>query len=102
VRQRLHLRKRLQRFLISGIVISVLVALVILLIGSAALFLLIGVLKFLSTFMPVWMAWTLMGLTSAFIAALLFGVLFIVIKKQLKIIYDEAIIYDNANRRGVN
>lgn len=78
------LKKRLQRLLISGIVVSVLVALVILLIGSAALFLLVGSLKYLSTFMPVWVAWTIMGLTSAVIAALLFGVLFIYIKKQLK------------------
>ena len=78
------LKKRLQRLLISGIIVSVLVSLVILLAGSAALFLLIGSLKYLSTFMPVWMAWTIMGLTSAVIAALLFGVLFIFIKKQLK------------------
>jgi hypothetical protein len=34
--------------------------------------------------MPVWMAWAIMGLTSAVIAALLFGVLFFYIKKQLK------------------
>jgi len=78
------LKKRLQRLLISGIIVSVLVALAILLAGSASLFLLIWSLKFLSTFMPVWMAWTIMGLTSAVIAALLFGVLFIFIKKQLK------------------
>lgn len=78
------LKKRLQRLLISSIVVSVLVALVMLLIGSAALFLLIGSLKFLSTFMPVWMAWAIMGLTSAIIAAVLFGVLFFYIKKQLK------------------
>ena len=78
------LKKRLQRLLITGIVVSVLVALVILLIGSAALFLLVGSLKYLSTFMPVWMAWTIMGLTSAVIAALLFVVLFIYIKKQMK------------------
>jgi len=78
------LKKRLQRLLISGIIVSVLVSLVILLAGSAALFLLIGSLKYLSTFMPVWMAWTIMGLTSAVIAALLFAVLFIFIKKQLK------------------
>jgi len=78
------LKKRLQRLLISGIIVSVLVSLIILLAGSASLFLLIGSLKYLSTFMPVWMAWTIMGLTSAVIAALLFGVLFIFIKKQLK------------------
>ena len=78
------LKKRLQRLLISGIIVSVLVSLVILLAGSASLFLLIGSLKYLSTYMHVWMAWTIMGLTSAVIAALLFGVLFIFIKKQLK------------------
>lgn len=77
------LKKRLQRLLITGVIVGVLAALVISLVGSAALFLLIGSLKYLSTSMPVWQAWTIMGLTSAAIAGLLFLVLFIIIKKQL-------------------
>jgi len=77
------LKKRLQRLLITGVIVGVLVALVISLVGSAALFLLIGSLKYLSTSMPVWQAWTIMGLTSAAIAGLFFLALFIIIKKQL-------------------
>ena len=78
------LKKRLQRLLIAGIIVSVLWALVILLIGSAALFLIIGLLKYLSTFMTEWEAWTIMSLTSAVIAALLFVVFFLFIRKQLR------------------
>jgi amino acid transporter len=78
------LKKRLQKLLIAGITASILLALVIASIGSAALFLLIGSLKYLSTFMPAWQAWTIMGLTSAAIAGLLFLVLFIIIRKQLR------------------
>jgi di/tricarboxylate transporter len=78
------LKKRLQRLLITGIIVSVLLALVISLIGSASLFILIGSLKYLSTFMPQWEAWYIMGLTSGVIGGLLFLVLFIVIRKRLK------------------
>ena len=78
------LKKRLQRILLTGIVVSVLLALVISLVGSAALFLLIGQLKYLSTFMPAWEAWDIMGLTSGAIGALLLLVLFIIIRKQLR------------------
>ncbi len=78
------LKKRLQKLLITGIIVSVLVALVILSVGSAVVFLLIGSLKYLSTLMPVWQAWTIMGLISAALAGLLFLVLFTIIKKQLR------------------
>jgi amino acid transporter len=78
------LKKRLKRLLITGIIGSVLLALVISLLGSAALFLLIGQLKYLSTFMPAWMAWDIMGLTSGIIGALLLLVLFIIIRNQLR------------------
>jgi di/tricarboxylate transporter len=78
------LKKRLQRLLIISIIASVLLALVISLVGSAALFLLIGQLKYLSTFMPSWEAWDIMGLTAAVIAGLLFLVLFTIIRKQLR------------------
>jgi hypothetical protein len=77
-------KKRLQKLLITAIIISVLLALVISLIGSASLFLLIGSLKYLSTFMPEWKAWDIMGLTSGVIGGLLLVVLFIIIRKQLK------------------
>jgi len=78
------LKKRLRKLLITGTVVSVLVALIISLIGSAALFLLIGSLKYLSTFMPEWKAWYIIGLTSGVIGGLLFLVLFIFISKQLR------------------
>jgi di/tricarboxylate transporter len=78
------LKKRLQRLLIMGIIVSILLALVISLFGSAALFLLIGQLKYLSTFMPEWAAWDIMGLTSGAIGALLLLVLLIIIRKQLR------------------
>jgi ABC-type multidrug transport system fused ATPase/permease subunit len=78
------LKKRLKRLLITGIIGSVLLTLIISLFGSAALFLLIGQLKYLSTFMPVWMAWDIMGITSGIIGALLLLVLFIIIRKQLR------------------
>jgi amino acid transporter len=77
------LKKRLQRLLISGIIVSVLLAIVVSLFGSAIVFLLIGSLKYLSTFMPAWEAWVVMGLTSVAIGGLLFLVLFFFIKKQL-------------------
>ncbi len=77
-------KKRLQRLLISGIIVGVLLALVISLIGSAVLFLLIGSLKYLSTSMPAWEAWSVMGLTSAVIGGLLFLALFLFIRKELR------------------
>jgi len=78
------LKKRLQRLLITGIIVSVLLSLVISLIGAASLFILIGSLKYLSTFMPEWKAWDIIGLTSGVIGGLLFLVLFIIIRKQLR------------------
>ena len=77
-------KKRLKRLLIISIIGSVLLALGISLIGSAILFLLIGSLKYLSTFMPAWKAWGIMGLISAVIGILLFLALFLFIRKQLR------------------
>ena len=77
-------KKRLQRLLISGIIVGVLFALVISLIGSAVLFLLIGRRKYLSTLMPAWEAWSVMGLTSAAIGVMLFLGLFLFIRKELR------------------
>jgi predicted PurR-regulated permease PerM len=73
-------KKRLKRLLITGIIVSVLMAIGISLIGSVSLFILIGSLKYLSTFMPAWEAWDIMGLTSGVIGALLLLVLFIIIR----------------------
>jgi di/tricarboxylate transporter len=78
------LKKRLQKLLISGIIFSVLLILIISLLGSAALFLIIGQLKYLSTFMPEWQAWDVMGLTAGVIGVLLILALYLFLKKQLK------------------
>jgi phosphotransferase system glucose/maltose/N-acetylglucosamine-specific IIC component len=74
---------RLKKLLIISIVGAVLTALGISLAGSAALFILIGSLRYLETFMPAWQAWLIMGATSAVVAAALFVVLFLIIRKQL-------------------
>ena len=78
------LKKRLQKLLITGIIVSILLAIVISLFGSAVLFLIVGQLKYLSTFMPAWMAWDIMGLTSGAIGALFLLVLYLIIRKQLR------------------
>jgi di/tricarboxylate transporter len=78
------LKKRLRRILLAGIVVSVLLALVVSLVGSACLFLLIGQLKYLSTFMPAWQAWDVIGLTSGLIGALLLLMLFLFVRKELR------------------
>ncbi|MGA2681811.1 MAG: hypothetical protein ABSF44_08440 [Candidatus Bathyarchaeia archaeon] len=78
------LKKRLKKLLITSIIISILVSLVISFIGSASLFILIGSLKYLMTFMPAWKAWYITGITSGVIGALLLLALFIIIRNQLK------------------
>ena len=78
------LKKRLKKLIITSIIVSVLTALVISLIGSASLFILIGSLKYLMTFIPAWKAWYITGITSGVIGALIFLVLFLFIRKQLR------------------
>ena len=82
--QEAALKKRLKNLLITSIIIIILVSMVILFIGSAYLFILIGSLKYLMTFMPAWKAWYITGITAGIIGALLFLALFIIIRKQLK------------------
>ena len=77
-------KKRLKNILITGIVYCVLLALVIFLFGSAVVFLIVGQLKYLSTFMPAWLAWDIMGLFAGVIGALILLVLYLIIRKQLK------------------
>ena len=78
------LKKRLKKLLITSIIVSVLTALVISFIGSASLFILIGSLKYLMTFMPAWTAWYITGISSGVIGALILLGLFLFIRKQLK------------------
>jgi surface polysaccharide O-acyltransferase-like enzyme len=76
------LKKRLKRLVIMGIVTSILVSLVISLIGTADLFLTIGELLNLSTTMPMWKAFDIMGVTDGIIGGVLFVALFLIIRKQ--------------------
>ena len=76
-------KHRIKRLLIISIVGTVLMALGISLAGSAALFILIGSLRYLETNMPAWQAWLIIGTTSAIAAAALFVALFLIIRKQL-------------------
>ena len=82
-KQEAALKVRLKKLLIISITGAVLIALGISLAGSAALFILIGSLRYLETFMPAWQAWLIMGATSAVVAAALFVALFLIIRKQL-------------------
>jgi hypothetical protein len=78
------LKKRLKKLLVTTIIGIVLLVLVISFIGSASLFIIIGSLKYLATFMPAWAAWYIIGITSGVIGGLLLLVLFVIIRKQLK------------------
>jgi glycopeptide antibiotics resistance protein len=76
------LKRRLKRLVLMGIITSILVSLVISMLGTADLFLTIGELKYLSTMMPAWKAWDIMGVTSGVSGAVLFLVLYLIIRKQ--------------------
>ena len=78
------LKKHFRKLLITGIVVGVLVALVISLLGSAVIFILIGSLEYLETFMPAWKAWDLIGLAAGAIGVVVFLLLIIIIRKQLR------------------
>jgi hypothetical protein len=77
-------KKRLKKLLITSIIVSVLTALVISFIGSASLFILIGSLVYLMTFMPAWSAWYVSGISSGVIGALILLGLLLLIRKQLR------------------
>jgi hypothetical protein len=76
-------KKRIKKLLIISILSAVLLSLGISLAGSAALFILIGSLRYLETTMPAWKAWLIIGATSAIAAAALFIALALIIRKQL-------------------
>jgi hypothetical protein len=77
------LKKRLKKFLITIIIFSILLALTILFLGSAAIFTQIGSLKYLMTFMPAWKAWYITAIISTVIGAMILLVLFLIVRKQL-------------------
>ncbi|MCL5949808.1 MAG: hypothetical protein M1490_04965 [Candidatus Bathyarchaeota archaeon] len=76
-------KARIKKLLITSIISAILMSLGISMAGSAALFILIGSLRYLETTMPAWQAWLIMGTTSAITAAALFTTLALIIKKQL-------------------
>ena len=78
------LKKRLKRLLITSIIISILLALTISFLGSAAIFTQIGSLEYLMTFMPAWKAWFITGISSGVIGALILFGLYLYIRKQSK------------------
>jgi hypothetical protein len=78
------LKKRLKKLVLMGILTSILVSLGISMLGTADLFLTIGGLKYLSTTMPAWKAWDIMGLTSAVTGAVVLLALFLIVRKQFR------------------
>jgi len=82
-KQETALKARVKKLLILSITSAVLLALGISIAGSASLFILIGSLRYLETFLPAWQAWYIIGATSAITAALLFMALYLIIRKQL-------------------
>ncbi len=82
-KQEAALKTRLKKILIISIIGAVLMALGISMAGSASLFILIGSLRYLETFLPAWQAWLIIGATSAIAAAALFIALYLIIRKQL-------------------
>ncbi len=82
-KQEAAMKQRLKRILIISIVGAVILALAISMAGSAALFILIGSLRYLQTFIPAWQAWLIIGATAAATAAALFATLYLIIRKQL-------------------
>jgi hypothetical protein len=77
------LKQRIKRILVISITGAVLLALGISLAGFASLFILIGSLRYLETFLPAWQAWLIIGGTSVVVAAALFLALALLIRKQL-------------------
>jgi hypothetical protein len=82
-KQEAAFKTRLKKILVFSIASMVILALAISLAGSAALFFLIGSLRYLQTFLPAWQAWLVMAATSGIIAAALFFALYLIIRKQL-------------------
>jgi hypothetical protein len=82
-KQEAALKTRLKKLLIISITSAVIMSVGISMAGAASLFFLIGSLRYLETFLPAWQAWFVIAGTSAVVAAALFIVLFLIIRKQL-------------------
>jgi len=80
-KQEAALKIQLRKILYLTITGAILLVLAITLAGTAALFLLIGSLRYLQTFLPTWQAWLVMAAASALIAAILFLTLYYLVKR---------------------
>ena len=77
------LKKRLHKLLLTGIIGTILLALIITFVAAASLFLLIGSLTYLKMYVPAWQAWDIMGLIGGIVGGALFLVLFLILRKQM-------------------
>jgi hypothetical protein len=82
-KQEAALKKRLRRILTITITGAVILAIGIAFGAAAAIFILIGSLRYLELFMPSWEAWLIIGAIAAFAAAALFISLYLMIKTEL-------------------
>jgi hypothetical protein len=78
------LKKHTRKLLVTVIILGVLAAVVTVLLGSAAVFILIGSVEYLEASMPAWEAWDVVGLTSAVVGGLLLLVVMVIIRKELR------------------
>src|SRR5512138_1154368 len=81
-KQEAALKERLKKILIISITGIAILALAILIAGTASLFFLIGSLRYLETFLPAWQAWLVMAAIAGVIATILFIALYILIRKH--------------------
>ena len=76
-------KEKLRKLLMTSIVTLILVALVIVFIGTAAVFSIIGVWKYLTMYVAQWLAWIIMGIVSIAIGLAILLVVYLIIRKQL-------------------
>jgi uncharacterized BrkB/YihY/UPF0761 family membrane protein len=77
-------KEHLKKLVITSVITSVLLALVVSFLSSAVLFITVGSLKYLKTFMPAWQAWIVMGLNSIVFGVAFLVTLFVIIRRKLK------------------
>lgn len=80
----IKIREQLKKLLITSIITVILVAVVIAFIGTAVVFIVIGGYKYLSMFLPAWLAWMVMGLISIIVGLAFLFVVYIIIRNQLR------------------
>lgn len=83
-------KERLKKLLIASIITLVLVAVAVAFIGTAVIFIIIGVYTYLALYLPHWLAWILMGVISVVVGAIFLTAVVFLIRKQLKPTKKEA------------